>query len=172
VKLEEGETVIRGSRDGSSPRNRPRHGVCRCCVCRATGSSRLVMSSPFLTGPTRPIHTAARKGDLDEITRLLASGEPVDPRDGVSLPLSSLSHLFYSLGTPLSSLPVAMVNPMPPLFSSRGELLSISRTRSPHSLSSLSHLLYRLGGPLSCMPVAMVTPQLSLFSSRGERLLI
>jgi hypothetical protein len=56
--------------------------------------SRLVMSSPSLTGPTRPIHTAASNGNLAEITRLLASGEPVDPRDGVSLPLLSLSSLL------------------------------------------------------------------------------
>jgi hypothetical protein len=126
--------------------------------------------SPSLTGTRRPIHTAAENGDLDEITRLL--GEPVDPRNEVSLPLSSLSHLYDRLGGPLSSWPVSMVNPMPPLFSSRGELISISRTRSPHSLSSLSHLFYSMGTPLSSMPVAMVTPQLSLFSSRGERLLI
>jgi hypothetical protein len=63
-----------------------------------------VMSSPSpsLTGRTRPIHTAAQNGNRDEITRLLASGEPVDPRNEVSLPLSSLSHLFYRMGPPLS----------------------------------------------------------------------
>jgi hypothetical protein len=72
-----------------------RQGVCRCCVFEQE-HPRLVMSSPSpsLTGPTRPIHTAAKNGDLDEITRLLASGERVDPRQEVSLPLLfSLSSL-------------------------------------------------------------------------------
>jgi hypothetical protein len=54
------------------------------------------MSSPSLTGPTRPIHTAASNDELDEIACLLASGEPVDPRNEVSLSLSSISHLLYT----------------------------------------------------------------------------
>jgi hypothetical protein len=54
----------------------------------------LVMSTPSLTGPTRPTHDAAYNGDLDEIARLLVLGEPVDSRNEVNLSRSSLSSLI------------------------------------------------------------------------------
>jgi hypothetical protein len=51
--------------------------------------------APTLTGPTRPIHRAAEKGNLREVTRLLDEGELVDPRDEVSL---SSSFCFIIIG--------------------------------------------------------------------------
>jgi hypothetical protein len=47
-----------------------------------------------LTGPSRPIHDATIAGDLREVTRLLDSGEPVDPRDLVSFPPVSSSQMI------------------------------------------------------------------------------
>jgi hypothetical protein len=121
------------------------------------------------TGPTRPIHIAAYKGDLGEVTRLLDSGEPVDPRDSVSLPLPCQliikvwEHRSHEC---LSQWSLKCDRSAP----GQG---SWDRSSEHGHLTRSSHLIIiRLDTPLSCMPVARVTPQRPLCSWTWEQIFI